>query len=323
MGAVRALKMTTSDLDQAGAILGRHFYANDIDPLAPAGRWEARFDVTPAESVVIGDLRFGRDVRIAFGDLGAYHVDVPLSGELLWRQGDGGLRTTGRGSAAVFQPEGATVLERWNADCRLLAVKIDRVALEDQLSRMLDAPVPRPLRFGPGFDVGSGPGSTWARLIRLLATDAGQQAGLIRHPLLGRSLRESVLTGLLLAADHPYRDRLDDRRPVLAAPRAVRRAVEAMRDDPARPFTLSDLADIGGVGERSLQYGFRRYVGVTPMAYLRKVRLRLVHEELRASGASGATVTEIAYRNGFVHLGRFAAAYRAEYGVPPSHTLRG
>jgi AraC-like DNA-binding protein len=34
-------------------------------------------------------------------------------------------------------------------------------------------------------------------------------------------------------------------------------------------------------------------------------------------------VADAAYRWGFNHLGRFAAAYREKYGVSPSRTVRG
>jgi transcriptional regulator GlxA family with amidase domain len=57
------------------------------------------------------------------------------------------------------------------------------------------------------------------------------------------------------------------------------------------------------------------------MAYLRRLRLARVHEELRTSDPRQTSVGEVAYRWGFTHLGRFAGTYRAQYGVSPSHTL--
>jgi AraC-like DNA-binding protein len=48
-----------------------------------------------------------------------------------------------------------------------------------------------------------------------------------------------------------------------------------------------------------------------------------VREELKASGPDSVTVTQVAGRWGFVHLGRFASAYRRKFGESPSATLRG
>ncbi|WP_433718094.1 AraC family transcriptional regulator [Actinoplanes sp. CA-051413] len=318
---MQAISVTTSDVDEARTVLGDHFYSNTVDVLSP-GAWKAGFDIAHSGLVTFGDLHFGIDVRMSFGELGAYHVDVPLSGELEWRQGGGAPLIATTASAAVFQPVGDTVLERWSGDCRLLAVKIDRVALEEELSRMIDGPVRSPVRLVRELDISGGLGAAWARLARMLAVDAAEQHGLVRHPLLGRQLRESLIGGLLLAASHNYRDALENRRPGMAAPRAVRRAAEAMRAEPGRSFTVADLARIASVSPRSLQDGFQRFLNTSPMAYLREIRLSLVHEELRRSGPRDSTVTEIAYRCGFVHLGRFAALYRRRYGVSPSETLR-
>ncbi|MFI7317108.1 helix-turn-helix domain-containing protein [Streptomyces venezuelae] len=42
---------------------------------------------------------------------------------------------------------------------------------------------------------------------------------------------------------------------------------------------------------------------------------------MRAKEPGQATVTDVAFRWGFTHPGRFAAAYRRQYGVPPSTTM--
>ena len=76
------------------------------------------------------------------------------------------------------------------------------------------------------------------------------------------------------------------------------------------------------VSARSLQDGFQRSIGVPPMRYLRNVRLDRVHDDLLAAGPDEATVSQVAGRWGFLHLSRFAAAYRERFGQSPSQTLR-
>jgi transcriptional regulator GlxA family with amidase domain len=195
--------------------------------------------------------------------------------------------------------------------------------LESHLAALLDAPVPGPLRLAPTLDLSSAAGASWLSLLRLVAAESARSGGLLHHPVLGARLREDLITGLLLAADHPYREALHRPRPVLAAPRTVRKVVEVMRAEPARAYTVVQLARIAGVSPRSLQMSFRRYLGQTPLSYLRDLRLDLSREQLIAADPARSTVSEIAYRAGFTHPGRFAAAYRDRYGVAPSDTLRG
>jgi transcriptional regulator GlxA family with amidase domain len=105
-------------------------------------------------------------------------------------------------------------------------------------------------------------------------------------------------------------------------PRPVHRAITVMEADPARPFTVDDLAEAAGVSVRSLQQAFRRYTGRTPTEYLRDLRLTRAHRDLIEADPGVATVAGVAQRWGLTHLGRFAAAYRARFGVNPSTTLQ-
>ncbi len=320
-GTVQSVTMTTSDLDQARSLIRDHFYSHAVDVLSPAP-WRAEFHVATGDAVTVGDCYFGADVRMRFGDLGAYHVDVPLTGELVWRQAPRELSVATPTCAAVFQPVGECTLERWSGDCQLLAVKIEQEALERELAAMLDAPVVQRVMFAPTFDLSRGEGASWLRLLKLISVDAREQQSLLHHPEVGDRLRDSVITGLLLAGHHQYRPMLDGAGAVAASPRAVRRVVEAVRADPQRAYTIGELARIALVSRRSLQYAFQRHLGTTPMAYLRDVRLELSHEMLRDCDPAVTTVADVAYRSGFAHLGRFAAAYRTRFGVSPSTTLR-
>lgn len=315
--------LRTSDLDEARSAISTYFYANFLDQLEPSATPAVSIDGIQLGPVTLADLRCGADVRIRFGDLGAYHVDLPISGRMVWRQGRAQALQATPARAAVFQPVGDTNLDRWEGDCRLVAVKIDRAELETRLAMMLDAPVRAPIRLSPSLDVSSGPGRIWARLVRLLAAEAAKEDGLAYHPLLGEELRESLVRGLLLATNHQYRELLEQPGARHTPPQVVKRAMDAMQAHPEQPFTTAKLAKAVAVSERWLQQGFQRHTGMSPMTYLRQVRLARVHDELRHSDPGQVTVAEVAYRWGFGHLGRFSANYQAAYGASPSQTLRG
>jgi AraC-like DNA-binding protein len=318
----RPVTLHSSDLDETRLVLAEHFYSNFVDMLEPSRSLDTQIRVTNLGPVTIGDVRFGTDLKLRLHELGAYHVDVILSGQLEWQQGRDRPQVATATTGAVFQPVGDTVLHRWTGDCRLLAVKIDRGALEMQLARMLDTPVGSPVLLSPQLDQSHGPGRTWTNMVRTLASDAlGENRGLTQNPLLGEALQEVILRGLLLASDHPYRDRLAAPGGPYPAPRAIRQAIELIQSHPEKPTTITSLAGTTGMSERALQAGFQRYVGISPTAYLRQVRLDRVHDELRQAEPGQTTVADVAHRWGFTHLGRFAGSYRARYGVTPSQTL--
>src|SRR5258707_1100689 len=109
--------------------------------------------------------------------------------------------------------------------------------------------------------------------------------------------------------------------PQPAFPRDVKLAIEVMRKAICRPISMGSLAEHCGVAERTLNAHFRIFVGLSPIRYLRRLRLVAAREALLAA-EPGISVTEVARRYHFDHLGRFASQYRRAFGEPPSATLR-
>jgi transcriptional regulator GlxA family with amidase domain len=91
---------------------------------------------------------------------------------------------------------------------------------------------------------------------------------------------------------------------------------------PHLPLTTSTLAMHCHVSVRTLQQGFQRHLGMSPMAYVRVVRLRHAHRDLRSADPAHHTVAAIAHRWGFTNLSRFAATHKTRYGHTPLHALR-
>ena len=104
-------------------------------------------------------------------------------------------------------------------------------------------------------------------------------------------------------------------------PDDLRRAIAVMRATLRDPPSMADLSRDCGVAERTLNEHFRMFLGMSPLRYLRRLRLAAVREAL-LSGNRDTTITELARRYGFNHAGRFAEQYRRQFGVPPSATLR-
>jgi AraC-like DNA-binding protein/TolB-like protein len=104
-----------------------------------------------------------------------------------------------------------------------------------------------------------------------------------------------------------------------ALPHRVRHALAYMRGNIAEKVTLAGLAIACATPERTLLKQFRKFVGLSPLAYLLRLRLNAAREGLlNADGV--ATVADIATRCGFTHLGRFASTYRSAFGEAPSAT---
>jgi|SRR5271155_349407 len=100
--------------------------------------------------------------------------------------------------------------------------------------------------------------------------------------------------------------------------RRFRRVVE---QNPDLPLYVAELCKAIGVSERTLRVCCQEQLGVGPKRYLQLRRLHLAWRALLKASADAVTVTEVATRYGFWHLGRFAGAYQSLFGEPPSSTL--
>ncbi|NJD64968.1 MAG: helix-turn-helix domain-containing protein [Chloroflexi bacterium] len=84
---------------------------------------------------------------------------------------------------------------------------------------------------------------------------------------------------------------------------------------------VSDLCRVAAVSERALQNAFKEVMGLTPLAYLTRVRLHRVREALLAGSQATTTVSVEALKWGFWHFGDFSRAYKDCFGELPSDTL--
>src|SRR5437667_6880279 len=94
----------------------------------------------------------------------------------------------------------------------------------------------------------------------------------------------------------------------IVLPHDVKKTIAYMRDHMGHRVTMADLTRSSGVAARTLRKHFRAFLEVSPLGYLRAMRLAALRDELLHAARPGS-ITEIAARYGFHHLGRFSAEY--------------
>ena len=85
------------------------------------------------------------------------------------------------------------------------------------------------------------------------------------------------------------------------------------------PLTINDLIVEASCSRSRLFSLCQQQLGLSPMAWLRKLRLNAAQEYLMKH--PHAPITAVAYRFGFSHLGRFAKYYQCQFGELP-HKIR-
>jgi AraC-like DNA-binding protein len=92
-------------------------------------------------------------------------------------------------------------------------------------------------------------------------------------------------------------------------------ALRALHAEPAKSWTLEDLARTAGTSRSVLAERFAQLVGQTPMQYLAQWRMLLASNLLARSNAPMARIAE---EVGYQTDTAFSRAFRREYGMPPA-----
>jgi AraC family transcriptional regulator len=100
----------------------------------------------------------------------------------------------------------------------------------------------------------------------------------------------------------------------LASPPWLRRILDAIRDDPAHPHTLTALAETAGVHPSHLARVFRAHTGQTLGAYVRQARI----ERAKSAIAAGTPLAEIAASCGFADQSHFTRTFHRLAGETPA-----
>lgn len=143
------------------------------------------------------------------------------------------------------------------------------------------------------------------------------------HPLLAQSMTGLAAAAILETFPNTTTTASHLPGPGWVTPASVRQAADFIHAHAGEPVTAADIAAAAGLTPRALRYAFRRRYDITAAQYQRQVRLEHAHLELLSAGPdNGVTVAAVARRWGWASPSRFTAAYRRQFRVPPSQTLR-
>jgi len=248
----------------------------------------------------------------------AYVIYLPIAGEL---DIDVGSKRFSCEPEHVFVGDFSTIERlRLHEGRRHTGIAFGYEVVVRQLSELLDASVNKKLEFSAMMDCRSpaiGKISTAATLLWTILTNEPETFALGKFAEL---MFQSLAVLLLESVPHNYSAALA--RPVAPAiPKHVKRAIDFMIVNVSMPMTIADVARESGCSLRSLHLGFQQYKGISPLQFLRQIRLEGVRRDLIGDG-DHSTISQIAQRWGFTHMGLFAALYRDAFGQSPSEAMQ-
>ncbi|NOQ13893.1 MAG: helix-turn-helix domain-containing protein [Methyloprofundus sp.] len=146
-----------------------------------------------------------------------------------------------------------------------------------------------------------------------------QQTNIFQYASVLRSLEEDLLQHLLnvvrLPLQIPARDSREKRR------LGFERALEFLREADLSSLSVPEICDKAEVSQRTLEYAFREHFNITPIHFIRKLRLHAVRKTLLTAHVNDITISDTAHQYGIYDMGRFASTYKSHFDELPSQTL--
>ena len=252
------------------------------------------------------------------GDL--YAIEIPIMGAgLVAHQGEGVQLIPGR-CAVITSPEHNS---KW-IDCglqyRALRLQLRSSVVEAKFKALMGTDKADTVNFAPHIDFTNPVGRSFIESVSSVfsAVDAG--ASIYSHPSTALAFEDMLVMALLTGFAHSRSDMLDSPAKETSH-RVVELAQEYLMVHSDDPIAIENIAAVASVSVRSLQRTFRRIKDITPIRYLKNVRLDKARLRL-SKGGSETSVTQVAMDSGFGHLGAFGADYKLRFGEAPSETLQ-
>ena len=183
------------------------------------------------------------------------------------------------------------------------------MSCDKALCRILLDALPRLLR----VPLGSGPGAAWLTTLARRGTQENSAPGPGSGTLLAK-----LAELLFVEAMRRYIESLPEQQTGWLAglrDRYVGRALALMHEQPAREWSVDDLAGQVGLSASALRQRFSDLLGQPPMQYLTRWRLALAAAMLRSSDRA---IAQVAQEFGYESESAFNRAFKREFDVPPA-----
>ncbi|MFC6674282.1 AraC family transcriptional regulator [Marinobacterium aestuariivivens] len=276
-------------------------------------------NVLSATTTTIGHIEYGTDVSVEIDDLqNSYSISLPLSG---FQKLQGRQRPihSDLANGIIISPSSPCALHI-SGNCRKTLVRISRQAMESGLEQLIRRPVAEPLVFNPHMDATLGPVSAWWRTIRHIESELRNPGSLYISGHFIREMEQALIQGILISQPSNYSSAIESTMNH-SLPEYLAKTRDFIQQNAKENISIRDIERSAGVSRNKLYSDFNKYFGVPPTAYLKRVRLEDVRQDI-LEDRGFENISGIALDWGFNHLGRFSSDYKKQFNKMPSETLQ-
>jgi AraC-like DNA-binding protein len=220
---------------------------------------------------------------------------------------------------AHLLPVGENLCFQSRLHCRVIVANFFRHRIDGMAEKLYGRDISTGLRYDPALPLSTPAGRVLLRSLAALWSGIQQAGDTGQSDIAIGELEDDLITAFLLTiqlqANGPAASTEKTRSSTLA------RAEEYLLANLTRPVARAELAAVAGTSIRTLSRAFVKRHGYGPIGFLKTRRLDACYQDLLGAETGETSVTEVALRYGFNHLGKFAMEYKKAFRESPSVTL--
>lgn len=309
----------TPDLDEGHRLLSETFSDHRLRIIEAGHPLRIVLDHIPLGSFSLNRLRWHAPVHVDPDCLENYYlICIPVSGHNEFRHGNtvfniapGDLAIAGGGERFYFTT---------STDYDQVVIYLERGYVDQAWTSLTGMPLKEPIVFLGKISNGD---KAWRALCPILMSIAEYARGewdTSHAKYLPDRLREMLILSLL--TNQPHSHHPADTPATSGHRPQLQKFQGALLERLEEPTSLTQLSLVTGTPIRTIQWIFKKEIGMGPMQWLREQRLFAIHQKLLDQQGNVPRITELALRFQLTHLGEFARHYRKYFGETPSETAK-
>lgn len=311
----------TYDLDIAIERITRMFGPHQIEPAGHGRDIEFEHSHVWLDDICINQLAYGRELRNRISEFvdENYCVMLPVEGSYAIEKSKRRVEADSN-SITIINPDCPVTLEA-SSDYRNVSVRISRNAVENALMKHTGERPDKPVQFVPHPQLLKDGAEPLRNLIMQVWRECQQDMSATTFSSVGRELEMLLASMLLMCVPNNYSYSLLGTGEISPSG-ACEVAAKFLKMNAREDIAMDEIIKVSGLAKTSLYTEFHKYFSTTPMAFLRRERLRIARDTLTSANPDTTTVTKVALDCGFTHFSRFAYYYKQQFGELPSETLQ-
>lgn len=265
----------------------------------------------------LGYVQYGTDVGIVNAKtMRCYSLSLPLSGEQELQLAHRNIVSNSK-MGIILNPQQELQLNI-AGDCKKLHIAIPKEKLEQVLKGLIYQDLNQELIFDPQMQIDHLQISQWWQQIQFFLEDINLLGASHLH-YFHQEMESLLIKKLLFIQPHNYSEQLKNSLGQ-NLPRELQCALQFIQQNSKLPIGLQDICDFSHSSATKLNLLFNKHFHVSPMQYLKQIRLKNVFHDLTQNPQNN--ITEIAMEHGFNHLGHFSRDYQLLFNEKPSQTIK-